>query len=107
MAASDEASEAPAAKDREPAAVPPHNDAALVDNAEQLAGTGRCADAIVPFSIVADSNGRAPLVERALFGRARCRLTLHQDAAARADLETYLALFPNGRYAPQARALLH
>jgi hypothetical protein len=107
VAANQAPSGAPMAREREPAAAAQPDDAALVDNAEQLAATGRCADAIVPFSIVADGAGDGPLVERALFGRGRCYLRLHQDAAGRQDLETYLTRFPSGRYAAQTRGLLH
>jgi len=105
-AAEEDFAEAPISKksDRPPA---PADDRALVESAEQLAASGRCADAIVPFSIVADTRSDGPLVERALFGRARCRMALHEDESARQDLETYLARFPNGRYARQARMLLH
>jgi hypothetical protein len=83
------------------------SDEALIERAEQLASNGRCADAIVPFSILADSDEHGPLVERALFGRARCRLTLGQSDDGRQDLQSYLSRFPNGRFATQARSLLH
>lgn len=43
------------------------------------------------------------LEERALFGRAASRLKVGDEAGGRADLETYLAKYPNGRFAAQAR----
>jgi len=44
------------------------------------------------------------LEERALFGRAASRLKVGDEAGGRADLATYLAKYPNGRFAAQARA---
>jgi hypothetical protein len=43
------------------------------------------------------------LEERALFGRAASRLRIGDEAGGRADLATYLAKYPNGRFAAQAR----
>jgi hypothetical protein len=43
---------------------------------------------------------------KALVDRARCRLQAGQGEAGRADLQRYLELQPNGRYAAAARALL-
>jgi hypothetical protein len=77
-----------------------------VDRGEQLAREGRYRDAIKAFSPVADSGGTSPLVERALIGRARCRLNLGQDDAGQRDLQLYLSQFPDGRFAPVARSLL-
>jgi hypothetical protein len=44
------------------------------------------------------------LEERALFGRAASRLKVGDEAGGRADLASYLAKYPNGRFAAQARA---
>ena len=44
--------------------------------------------------------------ERALWGRASARSHLGDEAGARTDLEMYLRIFPSGRFATQARALL-
>jgi hypothetical protein len=95
---------AKSARPAAPAAVP--NDELQVRRGERLARDGRCQEAIVAFSPTADRAGADPLVERALFGRAGCRLTLGQDAAGRQDLETYLSRFPAGRFVAEARALL-
>lgn len=43
------------------------------------------------------------LEERALFGRAASRLKIGDEAGGRADLASYLAKYPNGRFAAQAR----
>jgi hypothetical protein len=43
------------------------------------------------------------LEERALFGRAASRLKAGDESGGRADLATYLAKYPNGRFAAQAR----
>jgi hypothetical protein len=84
----------------------PPSDEALLQRAEQLAQAGRCAEALEPFSVVADNAEDSPLVERGLFGRARCHLALGHSAEGREDLETYLARFPSGHFAAQARSLL-
>ncbi len=83
----------------------PSNDESEVDRGEQLARTGRYREAIVAFSPVADSGGSSDLVQRALIGRARCRLNLGQEAGGQRDLATYLSQFPNGRFATVARSL--
>ena len=44
------------------------------------------------------------LEERALFGRAASRLKIGDEAGGRVDLASYLAKYPNGRFAAQARA---
>lgn len=52
--------------------------------------------------------GSAPaaLSERALYGRATCRLRSGDDAGGQVDLEAYLTRFPNGRFAGQVRQRL-
>jgi hypothetical protein len=49
---------------------------------------------------------RDDLEERALFGRAACRIRLRDSSAARVDLTRYLARFPAGAHAAAARAAL-
>jgi TolA-binding protein len=44
--------------------------------------------------------------ERALYGRASARARVHDDAGARADLETYLHRFPAGQFAVAAKRAL-
>jgi hypothetical protein len=46
------------------------------------------------------------LEERALFGRAASRLRVGDEEGGRADLTTYLAKHPNGRFAAEARRRL-
>lgn len=43
------------------------------------------------------------LEERALFGRAASRIRAGDEASGRADLETYLSKYPDGRFSEQAR----
>jgi hypothetical protein len=78
---------------------------ALIDRAEQLARMGRCREAIAAFT-GAMSTGQDPVVERALYGRARCLLTLGEASQAQTDLRAYLARFPTGRFASEAQDLL-
>jgi hypothetical protein len=86
-------------------AVPQSEGESRVDRGEQLARAGQYREAIAAFSSVADSGGTDSLVERALIGRARCRLNLGQEAAGQRDLATYLARFPNGRFVAVAHSL--
>ena len=46
------------------------------------------------------------LEQRALFGRAACRVHLGDDTGAKQDLEEYLRRFPNGRSASAAKRAL-
>jgi hypothetical protein len=87
------------------AAAPPSNPA-LIEQAEQLAHMGRCTEAIAAFTHAMEGSVPAPIIERALYGRARCRLTLGEQDAGRQDLRTYILKFPQGRFAGEARDLL-
>jgi tetratricopeptide (TPR) repeat protein len=73
---------------------------------ELLAEAKRCLEAMPDFERALEHGGAAGLEERALWGRASCRATLGRNDAARADLERYLARFPEGRFAAQARGAL-
>ena len=74
---------------------------------ELRAEAGRQRDAIADFAPCADVAGCRPeTAERALYGRASCRERLGDRAGARADLEHYLARFPQGRFARAVRAAL-
>jgi len=74
---------------------------------ELRAEAGRQRDATVDFAPCADVAGCRPeTAERALYGRASCRERLGDRAGARADLERYLARFPQGRFARAVRAAL-
>jgi hypothetical protein len=64
-----------------------------------------CVRADGDFDRVLGASPPASLDERALFGRATCRSRLGDAAGARADLERYLARYPNGRFAASARKL--
>jgi hypothetical protein len=46
------------------------------------------------------------LVERSLFGRARCRMMVSDISGANADLHEYLRRFPAGQFAADARRML-
>jgi hypothetical protein len=75
--------------------------------AELRAEARRCPDAIADFDRCADgARCRPDAEERALYGRASCLGKLGQGAAARADLERYLARFPRGRFATAAARAL-
>lgn len=75
--------------------------------AELREGVGRCAEAVPDFeAVLASTPIEKSLGERALWGRASCRLTLGDGELARADLRQYLALYPEGARAPDAKRLL-
>jgi hypothetical protein len=79
----------------------------LATRGELRAEAGRCSEALADFEpLLADDGARDLISERALYGRAACRARLGENDAARADLETYLARFPSGRFAARARAAL-
>jgi tetratricopeptide (TPR) repeat protein len=61
-----------------------------------------CRKALADFDAVLAA-APAPLSERALYGRATCRLRSGDAAGGRADLDQYLTRFPSGRFAPQVR----
>jgi hypothetical protein len=65
-----------------------------------------CARALPDFDAVLASSPPGALAERALFGRAGCRLRLGQSAAGQADLQAYAVRFPQGRFAAQVQARL-
>jgi hypothetical protein len=93
---------AEAASDRTPVANMP----ALIDRAELLARMGRCDDAVSLFTSILANGGPDPLMERALYGRGHCRLTLGDRNEGVEDLRAYLARFPGGRFAEEAQGLL-
>jgi hypothetical protein len=65
-----------------------------------------CKKALADFDAVLGGAAPAVLHERALYGRATCRLRSGDDAGGRADLQSYLARFPSGRFAEQVRQRL-
>ncbi|HXK16228.1 MAG TPA: hypothetical protein VNG33_00390 [Polyangiaceae bacterium] len=65
-----------------------------------------CGRALADFNAVLATAGGAGLNERALYGRAACRLRLGDAAGGHADLEAYLQSYPAGRFADQVRSRL-
>src|SRR5260370_34396737 len=67
---------------------------------------GRFAEALDDFEATLVAGGPDTIVERALFGRASCRLRLGDADGARADLRRYLERFPASPRAAEVRASL-
>lgn len=65
-----------------------------------------CKKARADFDAVLAASAPAALAERALYGRATCRLRSGDEAGARVDLQDYLSRFPHGRFAKQVRERL-
>ena len=77
----------------------------LVLRGELRLEAGRVADAARDFD--AALLGKRDAIEaRALYGRAACRIRLGDRSGARRDLDDYLARFPAGKRADDARAAL-
>ncbi|MGI5860829.1 MAG: hypothetical protein ACOX6T_02100 [Myxococcales bacterium] len=75
--------------------------------AELLAKSGRCREAVSIFdALLSEASKHGAVEERALFGRASCRGRLGEFEASERDLRAYLELFPEGRFAAEARASL-
>ena len=72
---------------------------------ELRAAARRCGEAITDFSSALERVD-GDLGERALFGRALCRSATGDRSGGAADLERYLSLFPDGRFAAAARRAL-
>ncbi len=72
----------------------------------ELRADADCRRALADFDTVLAQAPSASLDERALFGRAGCRLREGDGPGAESDLRTYLARYPAGRFADQARARL-
>jgi hypothetical protein len=80
----------------------------LAARGELRAAAGRCGDALGDFeAVLRVERARDLPAERALHGRASCRSRTGDVAGARADLESYLARFPSGRFAAETCAILH
>jgi hypothetical protein len=80
----------------------------LVARAELRADKSRRTAALHDFDLLLTTGGKTDSVtERALYGRATCRGKIGDGEGARRDLETYLATFPEGRFAHEARAALN
>ena len=90
---------APAALARSPAL--------RVVRGELRAGAGRLSAAVEDFDAqLGRGTGQGDLFERALYGRGSCRARQGDSAGAREDLERYLRLHPQGRFAAEARQVL-
>jgi TolA-binding protein len=85
-------------------AASPRGDELRVVRGELRARTD-CTRAAADFTAVLAHSGPDPLAERALRGRALCLLRT-SAASAEHDLRAYLARFPAGRFAAEARARL-
>jgi tetratricopeptide (TPR) repeat protein len=74
---------------------------------ELRARAGRLAAAVEDFDLALGRGaGSGDLFERALYGRGSCRARQGDAAGAREDLERYLRLHPQGRFAAEARQVL-
>jgi hypothetical protein len=72
----------------------------------ELAAATDCKRAVVDFDRILNEQATAAVVERALHGRAACRLRTGDETGATRDLTEYLRRFPAGRFAPEARRIL-
>jgi len=72
----------------------------------ELRATSDPAAALADFDAVLAGAPGKNLEERALHGRARCRVSTGDRAGARADAERYLAKYPSGRFAEALRPLV-
>ncbi|HZH04615.1 MAG TPA: tetratricopeptide repeat protein [Myxococcaceae bacterium] len=73
---------------------------------EFLVEHGRCEEALPVFERTLREGRKDRLQERALYGRASCRVRSGDFAGGRADLESYLRQYPNGLFAAAARNAL-
>lgn len=72
----------------------------------ELRAAGDCGRALKDFDALVTRALAAPLMERALYGRAACELSVGDRAHAEQDLRQYLARFPQGRFAERVRSQL-
>jgi hypothetical protein len=70
---------------------------------ELRAKAARCLDATRDFTRVLQTPPSDAIDERALRGRAACAALTHDDDQLRADLDTYVARFPDRPFASEAR----
>ena len=72
----------------------------------ELRAVGDCGRALKDFDVLVTRALAAPLMERALYGRAACELSVGDRTHAEQDLKQYLARFPEGRFADRVRVQL-
>jgi hypothetical protein len=77
-----------------------------VARAELLARARRCVEAVDDFDALLAPGAARATRERALYGRASCRLQVGHTKGAQIDLDQYLMEYPQGRFAPAVRAAL-
>jgi hypothetical protein len=78
----------------------------LVLRGELRAAAGRCSEAAADLGGALSAAPRDAVDARALFARASCFSRLGQYAAARGDLEAYVARFPRAPHAAEATRAL-
>jgi TolA-binding protein len=71
----------------------------------ELSARESCGAAVADFDRVLSETPPRDLVERALYGRAGCRLRQGDSDGAADDLDQYLRKFPHGRFAAEARRI--
>ncbi|MEO8214583.1 MAG: hypothetical protein ABI560_15380 [Myxococcales bacterium] len=79
---------------------------ARLARAELRAEEGQRAEAIADFDRVLGNGGDDTLAERALYGRAVCRLRGGDLGAARTDLRAYVLRFPAGQHRAEVQQSL-
>lgn len=72
----------------------------------EMAAQRNCREAVPLFKDAVSMQSPPQLQERALWGHAACLSRIGDEQGAERSLQEYLARFPNGRHAAQARAQL-
>lgn len=72
---------------------------------ELLSSRDDCQGAVKAFDAALGASPARMHAERALAGRAHCRMTLGDARAAREDAAAYLRQYPQGRYADELRII--
>ena len=72
----------------------------------ELRASADCARALTDFDALVTQTLAAPLMERALYGRAACELQVGDRTHAERDFKQYLTRFPQGRFAARIQSQL-